>query len=362
MKVDEEAERSVTTSADPAAAVTPLVMVEGLKIHFPMPRRSLFGPKPVVRAVDDISFEIAPGEVLGLVGESGSGKSTTGRAVLRRLAPTAGRIAFDGQDITTLKGEALRSIRRNMQMVFQDPYASLNPRMRVGAIVTEPLRVHEAKMSESEVEDRLVALLDSVGLGGDYARRYPHALSGGQRQRVGIARALALSPRLIVADEAVSALDVSTQAQIVNLMQDLQDELGLAYLFIAHNLAVVRQIADRVAIMYCGKIMELAPRDDVFEGPEHPYTKALLSAIPDIDVAPSDRLQRVVLGGDVPDPSNPPPGCRFSTRCPVAMDRCSVEEPVFQEIRPRHWVACHLVEPTLHVRPSTAVDPRPKLP
>ncbi len=341
MKLDEEADISVAAETEPSRSGHPLVKVDELKIHFAMPKQRMFGPKPVVRAVDGVSFDILPGEVLGLVGESGSGKSTTGRAVLRRLSPTAGRIAFDGQDITTLKGEQLRMLRREMQMVFQDPYASLNPRMRVGAIVTEPLHVHRAKMSESEVERRLVELLEAVGLTEDHARRYPHALSGGQRQRVGIARALALNPRLIVADEAVSALDVSTQAQIINLLQDLQSELGLAYLFIAHNLAVVRQIADRVAIMYCGKIMELAPRDEAFEAPEHPYTKALLSAIPDIDVAPSERGRRVRLEGDVPNPADPPPGCRFNTRCPIATDRCRTEEPSFREVRPGHWVACH---------------------
>jgi oligopeptide/dipeptide ABC transporter ATP-binding protein len=339
VRVDEE--RAGQATQRPVE--TPLVSVEGLEVHFPMPRTRLFGPRPVVRAVDGVSFTIARGEVLGLVGESGSGKSTTGRAILRSYTPTAGRIAFEGRDITHLRGEELRSLRRHMQMVFQDPFASLNPRMRVGAIVAEPLRVHEPDLRGAALQDRVAELLVSVGLGADHAGRYPHALSGGQRQRVGIARALALRPHLIVADEAVSALDVSTQAQIVNLMQDLQAELGLAYLFIAHNLAVVRQLADRVAIMYCGTIVELASRDAVFENPQHPYTQALLSAVPEIDDADEPPRRRIVLTGELPNPADPPPGCRFSTRCPHVMDRCRVEAPVATETEPGHWTSCHLV-------------------
>jgi oligopeptide/dipeptide ABC transporter ATP-binding protein len=323
-----------------SATVRPLLEVRDLVVHFPLPKRTLRGPRPHVRAVDGITFSIDEGEVLGLVGESGSGKSTTGRAILRRHDATAGSVVFDGNDITKLRGRALRRLRRDMQMVFQDPYASLNPRMKVAQIIGEPLRVHSRGSDPAEWEGRVAELLQAVGLGVDHGERYPHALSGGQRQRVGIARALALNPRLIVADEPVSALDVSTQAQIINLLQDLQSERNLTYLFIAHNLAVVRQLASRVAIMYCGKLMELGDRDAVFVEPSHPYTRALLSAVPEIE--PHRRSAgRVVLQGDVPDPANPPPGCRFSGRCPSVTERCRIEEPEFREVRPGHWAACH---------------------
>jgi oligopeptide/dipeptide ABC transporter ATP-binding protein len=319
----------------------PLVEVEGLSIHFPVGRSGFWGrQRKVVHAVDDVSFAIRRGETLGLVGESGSGKTTTGRAILRRIDPTAGTIRFRGRDITTVKGEELRKLRRHMQLVFQDPYASLNPRMKVHEIVAEPLLVHGIVRSYDEARDRVVRLLELCGLPRDAADRFPHAFSGGQRQRVGIARALALEPELIVADEPVSALDVSVRAQVVNLLQDLQDELGLTYLFIAHDLSVVRHISHRIAIMYAGKLIELADVDDVYERPTHPYTEALLSSVPIPDPPLQRGRRRIVLQGEIPNPVSPPSGCRFNTRCPIAIERCTEVEPRFTEISPGHRVSC----------------------
>ena len=319
----------------------PLLRVEGLTVHFPL--GGAWGRRRrVVHAVDDVSFEIRRGETLGLVGESGSGKTTTGRAILRRVPITAGRIWFKGRDITGLRGEELRRLRRDMQLVFQDPYASLNPRMRILDIVAEPLLVHGLVRRTLDAEDRVVELLELVGLPADAVDRYPHAFSGGQRQRIGIARALALEPDLIVADEPVSALDVSIRAQVVNLMQDLQERLGLTYLFIAHDLSVVRHISHRIAVMYAGKLVELADRDEIYRDPRHPYTRALLSAVP----IPDPRVQRAggrtVLRGEIPNPVQPPTGCRFHTRCPIAVERCGAEEPPLEEKGPRHVAACWL--------------------
>jgi peptide/nickel transport system ATP-binding protein len=335
----------------------PLIALERLTIHFPLGRAGFWGgQKRFVHAVDDVSFTIAPGETLGLVGESGSGKTTTGRAILRRIEPTAGRIHFRGQDITEVRGEPLRRLRRHMQLVFQDPYASLNPRQKVADIVAEPLVVHGLARRTRDVRDRVVELLELCGLPADAADRYPHAFSGGQRQRVGIARALALEPDLIVADEPVSALDVSIQAQVVNLLQDLQDRLGLTYLFIAHDLSVVRHISDRIAIMYAGQLAEVADRDKVYDSPAHPYTQALLSAVPIPDPAVQRRRERIVLTGEVPNPVEPPRGCRFHTRCAYAQPlRCTDEPPALRELSPGHQVACHWAEDILR----GAIEPRP---
>ena len=319
----------------------PLVKVENLTVHFSAGRTGFWGQKRlVVHAVDDVSFEIYPGETLGLVGESGSGKSTTGRAILRRIVPESGRIYFRGRDITQMDEDGLRPLRRHMQLVFQDPYASLNPRMRVVDIVAEPLIVHGLAKSSREAVDRVAELLRLVGLPPDAGGRYPHAFSGGQRQRIGIARALALSPEFIVADEPVSALDVSIRAQVVNLMQDLQAEFGLTYFFIAHDLAVVRHISHRIAIMYAGKIVEIAGRDSIYESAIHPYTEALLSAVPVPDPKVQKARRRISYSGEVPNPLAPPPGCRFQTRCPHQSERCRVEVPPLAERRPGHWAAC----------------------
>jgi peptide/nickel transport system ATP-binding protein len=332
------------TRPEPAPlAGEPLLRVEGLTVHFPVGRAGFWGKRRLfVHAVDDVSFEIRRGETLGLVGESGSGKTTTGRAILRRVPITAGRIWFKGRDITALKGEELRRLRRDMQLVFQDPYASLNPRMRILDIVAEPLLVHGLIRRVEEAEDKVVELLELVGLPADAVDRYPHAFSGGQRQRIGIARALALEPDLIVADEPVSALDVSIRAQVVNLMQDLQERLGLTYLFIAHDLSVVRHISHRIAVMYAGKLVELADRDAIYEHPKHPYTQALLSAVPIPDPAVQRQRQRQVLTGEIPNPVHPPPGCRFHTRCPIAVERCSEEEPPLEQKAPQQAAACWL--------------------
>lgn len=309
-----------------------LVEVRGLVKHF-----EVEGSDDVVRAVDGVSFEIFPGEALGLVGESGCGKSTVGRCLLRLIEPTAGEIDFEGRDVLSLGKSDMREIRREMQIVFQDPYASLNPRMKVGDIVGEPLVIHKVG-TKQERRDRVAELMKKVGLDPDYRKRYPHEFSGGQRQRIGVARTLALNPKLIVADEPVSALDVSVQAQVVNLLQDLQKEFGMAYLFISHGLAVVEHISTRVAVMYLGRIVEVATAADLYARPLHPYTQALLSAIPVPD--PKHKRERIVLQGDVPTPINPPSGCRFRTRCPIAIDDCARIDPELREVSPGHTVAC----------------------
>jgi oligopeptide/dipeptide ABC transporter ATP-binding protein len=309
-----------------------LVRVRGLVKHFPVE-----GSDDVVRAVDGVSFEIFRGETLGLVGESGCGKSTAGRCLLRLIEPSAGEITFDGRDVLSLGKRELRELRRAMQIVFQDPYASLNPRMKVGDIVGEPLVIHKIG-AKKERRERVAGLLSKVGLDPDYMDRYPHEFSGGQRQRIGVARTLALNPKLIVADEPVSALDVSVQAQVVNLLQDLQKEFGLTYLFISHGLAVVEHISTRVAVMYLGRIVEVASAAELYARPLHPYTQALLSAIPVPD--PKHKRARIVLQGDVPTPINPPSGCRFRTRCPIAIDECARIDPELREVSPSHTVAC----------------------
>ena len=309
-----------------------LVRVRALVKHFPVE-----GSDDVVRAVDGVTFEIMPGETLGLVGESGCGKSTVGRCLLRLIEPTAGEITFEGRDVIALHGGELRRLRREMQIIFQDPYASLNPRLSVGDIVGEPLKIHGLGSLE-ERRTRTAELLRKVGLDPDYMNRYPHEFSGGQRQRIGIARALALNPKLIVADEPVSALDVSVQAQVVNLLEDLQQEFGLTYLFISHGLAVVEHISTRVAVMYLGRIVEVASAVELYSEPLHPYTRALLSAIPIPD--PRRKRERIILTGDVPTPINPPSGCRFRTRCPMAIERCAEVDPDLREVSPGHTVAC----------------------
>lgn len=319
-----------------------LIRLSDVKLHFAV-YRGVFGRQAgAIRALDGVSLELRRGRTLGLVGESGCGKSTTGRVILRLRDSTAGHIIFDGQDITRLQGEELRRIRPRMQMIFQDPQACLNPRMTIGSIIAEPLNEHDV-LKGSEKEKRVRELLDSVGLNPKFAHRYPHEFSGGQRQRVGIARALALNPEFIVCDEPIAALDVSIQAQVVNLLKDLQEQFSLTYLFISHDLSMVRHLCDDVAVMYLGKIMELGPRDAIYKVPLHPYTKALLSAVSVPDPKLERARQRVVLKGDVPSPANPPSGCRFRTRCHVAFDRCAVEEPVWREVGGGHWVACHRV-------------------
>lgn len=319
----------------------PLLEVKNLKVHFPVQRGALRRAQDFVKAVDDVSFSIAPGETLGLVGESGCGKTTLGRAIVRLIEPTAGSVIFDGRDLAHLSGAALRAQRRQLQMIFQDPYGSLNPRMTVADIIGEALDIHGLAETKTARAKRVAELLTAVGLDAAYAQRYPHEFSGGQRQRIGIARALAVEPKLIVCDEPVSALDVSVQAQIINLLQDLQQQRGLAYLFIAHDLAVVEHISQRVMVMYLGKVVELAEAKEVIRAPKHPYTQALISAVPEVD--PDSKRQRIVLPGDVPSPIHPPGGCRFHPRCPVAeKPRCEVEPPVFRELNSGHCVACHL--------------------
>lgn len=322
----------------------PLIRVEHLTKHFPI-TRGVIVQKQVgaVQAVDDISFEIYKGETLGLVGESGCGKSTTGRTLLQLHKPTSGNVYYKDTNLVTASAAQMRDMRRNIQIIFQDPYASLNPRMTVGSIVGEPLDIHNVG-SPAEREERVRELLELVSLNPYFINRYPHEFSGGQRQRIGVARALALQPDFIVCDEPISALDVSIQAQVVNLLEELQQEFGLTYLFIAHDLSMVRHISDRVAVMYLGKIMELASRDELYENPLHPYTQALLSAVPIPDPALEKKRSRIILEGDVPSPVNPPSGCRFHTRCPIAEEVCKVEKPTWREVGPRHWVACHLVK------------------
>jgi len=320
-----------------------LMQVRNLKKYFPITRGIVVQREVgAIKAVDDISFDVYQGETLGLVGESGCGKSTTGRTILQLYRPTAGNVHFEGTDLVNIKGEELRRMRRRMQMIFQDPYASLNPRMTVGNIIGEPLEVHGIAKGK-ERRERVQELLRVVGLNPYFVNRYPHEFSGGQRQRIGVARALALNPAFIVCDEPISALDVSIQAQVVNLLEDLQAEFGLTYLFIAHDLSMVRHISTRVAVMYLGKIVELTDRESLYLHPLHPYTKALLSAVPIPDPVVEEKRQRIILEGDVPSPANPPKGCNFSTRCPVAIERCFEEEPEFREISSEHWCACHLV-------------------
>ena len=320
-----------------------LVRVESLKKYFPITRGIIFQRQVgAIKAVDGISFGVYRGETLGLVGESGCGKSTTGRTVLQLYRPTEGNVYFEGENLVEMKGEMLRRQRKKMQMIFQDPYASLNPRMTVGNIIGEPLEVHHVA-SGKERQERVQELLRVVGLNPYFINRYPHEFSGGQRQRIGVARALALNPSFIVCDEPISALDVSIQAQVVNLLEDLQKEWNLTYLFIAHDLSMVRHISDRVAVMYLGKIVELTDRDTLYADPEHPYTQALLSAVPIPDPEVEETRQRIILEGDVPSPANPPVGCNFSTRCPKVMQICKEVEPEFKEIAPDHWCACHLV-------------------
>ena len=323
-----------------AAAAEPLLQVRDLVKYFPVRKALLARNAERVHAVDGVSIAIAAGETLGLVGESGCGKSTTGRCILRLIEPTSGEVRFDGQDIMKLSGRALRALSREMQIIFQDPYASLDPRMPVGAIVGEALTIHGLAKGRRAFEARVVELLETVGLNADHMRRYPHEFSGGQRQRIGIARALAASPKLIICDEPVSALDVSIQAQIINLLEDLQQQFGIAYLFIAHDLSVVEHISTRVAVMYLGRIVETATAENLYNAPRHPYTEALLSAVPVPD--PTVKRRRIMLQGDVPNPIHPPTGCHFHTRCPKAMPRCAVEAPKARAVAAGHEVACHL--------------------
>ncbi len=317
-----------------------LLKVNQLVKHFPITGGMLGRVVDKVHAVDGVSFELVAGQTLGVVGESGCGKSTTGRCILRLIEPTSGEVWFDGKCVTAMGKTELRSMARDMQIIFQDPYASLNPRMTVGAIVGEALTIHKLTRTAREYQDRIVELLETVGLNADQMRRYPHEFSGGQRQRIGIARALAVSPKLVVCDEAVSALDVSIQAQVINLLEDLQAKFNLTYLFIAHDLSVVEHISDQVAVMYLGRIVELASARDLYTQPLHPYTEALLSAMPVPD--PQFKRKRIMLQGDVPSPIKPPPGCHFHTRCPIAQKSCSVESPPLKQSSDGHWVACHL--------------------
>ena len=318
-----------------------LLEVKDLKMYFPVTSGIILQRKIAdVKAVDGVTFNIKKGETLGLVGESGCGKTTTGRAILQLYKPTAGSIMFEGKDLTALNGKEMRAMRRQIQVIFQDPYGSLNPRMTCGDIVGEPLTVHKLTDNKADYRARVEYLLDTVGLNPYMADRYPHEFSGGQRQRIGIARALAVEPKFIVCDEPVSALDVSIQAQVINLLEDLQSKFNLTYLFIAHDLSVVRHISDRVAVMYLGHIVELADRNELYDNPLHPYTRALLSAVPIPDPIVEAGRERIILTGDVPSPMDPPPGCVFHTRCPIAIDDCQAEMPQLREVTPGHWVSC----------------------
>lgn len=320
-----------------------MVQVIGLKKYFPITQGVLIQRVVgAVKAVDDVTFNIYRGETLGLVGESGCGKTTTGRTIIQLYKPTSGHVVFEGTDLTQMGGKSLRSLRKRMQMIFQDPYASLNPRWTISRIIGEPLSVHKIESGASKL-DRVAELLETVRLNTGYMNRYPHEFSGGQRQRIGVARALASNPDFIVCDEPISALDVSIQAQIVNLLEDLQEQFGFTYLFIAHDLSMVRHICNRVAVMYLGVIVELATRDDLYNNPRHPYTQALLSAVPIPDPKTTRARKRVILEGDPPSPANPPSGCRFHPRCALAKDHCKIEIPEWREVAPNHWVACHEV-------------------
>ncbi|MTI95143.1 MAG: dipeptide ABC transporter ATP-binding protein [Firmicutes bacterium] len=320
----------------------PMIRVENLKKYFPITAGIFSRTVGHVKAVDDISFEIMPKETLGLVGESGCGKTTTGRTVLKLLEPTEGDVYFKGKNVFEMNNKELRDIRKEVQIIFQDPFGSLNPRMKVGDAIGEALLEHGITKTPKETMERVKHIMEVCGLAPFHYRRYPHEFSGGQRQRIGIARALILNPQFIVADEPISALDVSIQAQIINLLEDLQEEFGLTYLFISHDLSVVKHICDRVGVMYVGKMVELAPKKELYDEPLHPYTQALLSAVPVMD--PTVTKERIILKGDVPSPSNPPSGCRFHTRCPYKMDICVEQEPEFREARPGHFVACHLIK------------------
>ena len=335
----------MVTAASSDKSEEVLLEVSDLKMYFPVTSGIIFQKKIAdIKAVDDVSFTIKKGETLGLVGESGCGKTTTGRCILQLYKPTAGGGKFQGQDLTSLSNSEMRQMRREMQVIFQDPYGSLNPRMTCGDIVGEPLTVHKLTSSKGEYRDRVSELLTTVGLSPYMSDRYPHEFSGGQRQRIGIARALAVNPSFIVCDEPVSALDVSIQAQVINLLEDLQDELGLTYLFIAHDLSVVRHISDRIAVMYLGHIVEIADRHELYDNPLHPYTQALLSAVPIPDPSVEAERDRIILAGDVPSPMSPPEGCVFHTRCLQAADDCQIEMPELREVSPDHWVACIKVD------------------
>ena len=336
MVEQKERTQTQTTSQDDV-----LVSVQDLQMYFPVRSGVIFQKKVAdIKAVDGVSFDIRRGETLGLVGESGCGKTTTGRCILQLYKPTSGQVLFEGHDLTTLKGGQLRRFRRRMQMIFQDPYSSLDPRQNAGSIIGEPLIVHKMTNSRGEYREQVAELLSVVGLNPSMSNRFPHEFSGGQRQRIGVARALAVRPSLIVCDEPVSALDVSIQAQVINLLEDLQEQFNLTYLFIAHDLSVVRHISDRIAVMYLGKIMELADRTDLYENPLHPYTKALLSAVPIPDPVIESQRERIILTGDVPSPLRPPPGCVFHTRCPIAIDECSQVVPELRNVGNEHWVSC----------------------
>jgi oligopeptide transport system ATP-binding protein len=339
---------------------TDLVQVRDLKMYFPVMRGIIIQRQvAAVKAVDGLTFSIKKGETLGLVGESGCGKSTTGRAILQLHRPTGGEVIFNDsevgiRDLTKMHGEEMRRMRRKVQMIFQDPYASLNPRMTVGDIIGEPIRVHNLRQGQAAVRERVQELLGLVGLNPYFVNRYPHEFSGGQRQRIGIARALAVEPEFVVCDEPVSALDVSIQAQVLNLLEDLQHKLGLTYLFIAHGLAVVKHISNRVAVMYLGKMVELAEGPKLYSMPMHPYTQALLSAVPIPDPKIEKQRRRIILEGDVPSPLNPPSGCRFHTRCPIAIDKCKVDEPPFQDYGDGHFVACWRARESIELMPAMA--------